>query len=105
MNTRMEFHEGQQRLAQDVRAVVNDAEALLRVAKQEAGEGYAEARNRLEQSLENAKSAVVRMERAAVDRARAAGRATDDYVHDRPWQAMAAAAAVGALLGMLLSRR
>ncbi len=105
MNARTELNESRQRLADDVRAMVDDAESLLRAAREGAGEGVAEARNRLEQSLAAAKEAVVRLERGAVDRAHAAGRAADDYVHEKPWQAIALGAAVGALLGVLLARR
>jgi ElaB/YqjD/DUF883 family membrane-anchored ribosome-binding protein len=88
-----------------VRAVVDDAEQLLRVGAQGTGEAVAQARGRLEESLAAAKTAIVRLERTAVDRAYAAGRATDAYVHEKPWQAIAAGAAVGALLGVLLARR
>jgi ElaB/YqjD/DUF883 family membrane-anchored ribosome-binding protein len=105
MNARTELNESRQRLAEDVRAVLDDAESLLRAAREGAGEGVAEARTRLEQSLVAAREAVARIERTAVERARAAGRATDDYVHRNPWQAIAAGAAVGALLGVLLARR
>ncbi|PAX94494.1 hypothetical protein CKW47_09695 [Bordetella pertussis] len=33
------------------------------------------------------------------------GRATDDYVHDNPWQAISIAGVTGLLLGLLISRR
>jgi ElaB/YqjD/DUF883 family membrane-anchored ribosome-binding protein len=105
MNARTELNESRQRLAGDVRAVMNDAEALLRAAKDEAGNGVAQARGRLQQSLAAARDAVLHLERAAVHRASAAGRATDDYVHDNPWSAIAAGAAIGAIVGVLLARR
>jgi ElaB/YqjD/DUF883 family membrane-anchored ribosome-binding protein len=41
----------------------------------------------------------------AVDRAKAAARVTDDFARDNPWQAMGAAAALGFLVGVLISRR
>ena len=103
--TRTELQENRARLARDVRAMVDDAEQLLRVGAQGTGEAVAQARGRLEHSLAAAKSAIVRMERTAVDRAYAAGRATDHYVHENPWQAIAAASAIGALIGVLLARR
>jgi ElaB/YqjD/DUF883 family membrane-anchored ribosome-binding protein len=34
-----------------------------------------------------------------------AARATDEYVHDNPWQAIGVAAAVGFLLGLVVARR
>ena len=57
MNDRMrsDLQQSQERLAQDMRAVVGDAEALLRAAGHEASEGAAEARTRLEESLHAAR--------------------------------------------------
>lgn len=102
---RTELQENRERLARDMRAVVDDAEQLLRVGAQGTGQAVADARGRLEESLAAAKTAIARVERSAVDRAYAAGRATDEFVHQKPWQAIAAGAAVGALLGVLLARR
>jgi ElaB/YqjD/DUF883 family membrane-anchored ribosome-binding protein len=41
----------------------------------------------------------------AVEKAKARVAATDEYVHANPWQMIGVAAAVGALIGMLISRR
>lgn len=38
-------------------------------------------------------------------KAREAADATDEYVHDNPWQSVGVAAAVSFLLGLLVSRR
>jgi ElaB/YqjD/DUF883 family membrane-anchored ribosome-binding protein len=103
--SRTELQEGRDRLARDVRSVVDDAEQLLRAGAQGTGEAVAQARGRLEQSLAATREAIVRWERGAVERACAAGRATDSYVHEKPWQAIALSAAVGALVGVLLARR
>ena len=40
-----------------------------------------------------------------MDRAKDAAKATDDYVHENPWQAIGIAAAVGLVAGLLMSRR
>ena len=64
----------------DFSDVLDDADTLLRQAAAETGE-------------------------RAVDRAKAAARVTDDYVRDNPWQALGAAAALGFLIGVLISRR
>ena len=45
------------------------------------------------------------LEGEAVDRAKAAARYTDDYVHDHPWQAIGIAAGVGLAVGLLMNRR
>ena len=99
------LHESQARLNRDVRAVVDDAEALLRHVVRDAGEGYDDARSRLERSLKSARVQIETMEHAVVERARKAGRATDEYVHQHPWQSIGIGAGVGLLLGMLITRR
>jgi len=93
------------RLADDFRAVVRDAEQLLRHAAKEAGDGYTEARERLEASLQTAREELATLEHAVADSARRAGRATDGYVHRHPWESVAVGAGVGLLLGLLIGRR
>jgi ElaB/YqjD/DUF883 family membrane-anchored ribosome-binding protein len=97
--------DSQTRLSRDVHAMVDDAEALLRHAVRDAGEGYDDARSRLERSLKNARTELEGVEHAVLDNARRAKQATDEYVHQHPWQSMGIGAGVGLLLGMLISRR
>jgi ElaB/YqjD/DUF883 family membrane-anchored ribosome-binding protein len=99
------FQEGQARLARDLRVVVDDAEALLRQTVRDAGQGYGEARARLEQSLQTAKTELASAERAVLDTVAKAGRSTDDYVRKHPWESIAVGAGVGLLLGLLIGRR
>ena len=42
---------------------------------------------------------------ALLDKAKAVAKETDTYVHDNPWKAAGIAAAVGVLIGALISRR
>jgi ElaB/YqjD/DUF883 family membrane-anchored ribosome-binding protein len=105
MNDATSPKDGQKRLAEDFKAVVNDAEELLRHAARDAGAGYNEARARLEESLKIARGELEVLEKAMLDRTRRAARATDGYVHDHPWESIGIAAGVGMLLGMLISRR
>jgi len=94
-----------QRLARDMRKVVEDAEALLRHKVRDAGEGYAEARIRLEDSLKSAKDRIVALEEELAERLKDAGRVTDRYVRDHPWESIGIGAAVGLALGLLIARR
>lgn len=64
------------RILDDLRRVVDDAESLLRETSGLVGE-----------------------------RARDAARDTEHYVRRNPWQAVGIAAGVGLLLGVLISRR
>ena len=68
-------------------------------------DGARDLRAQVEAKLLAAKLRLQEMQGDAVDRARDAARATDDYVHDNPWQAVGAAAAVGFVVGMLMTRR
>ena len=101
--SRTQLHK--ERLVADLKSVVQEAEDLLKATASDAGDGAAEMRSRIRASLERAKDNLLEIEEAAVERARAAGRATDNYVHENPWQSMGAAAAVGLLVGMLIARR
>lgn len=94
-----------ERLVSDLQAVVAEAEELLKATANQAGDGVADMRHRIKASLERAKRNLVDIEDAALEKAKAAGRATDAYVHENPWQSIGVAAGVGLLLGLLIARR
>jgi ElaB/YqjD/DUF883 family membrane-anchored ribosome-binding protein len=100
-----EAAEARSRLAQDLRTVIADAETLLKHAKEDAGKEYTEARARLERSMQTARQQLTGIEQAALDRVKQAGRVTDTYVHDHPWQSVGVGAAIGLLVGLLIARR
>jgi ElaB/YqjD/DUF883 family membrane-anchored ribosome-binding protein len=78
---------------------------MLKKASNETGDRARDMRAQVEAKLLAAKLRLQEMQGDAVDRARDAARATDDYVHDNPWQAVGVAAAVGFVVGMLMTRR
>ena len=92
------------KLMQDLRAVVHDAEELLRATAGQTGEKFESVRARAQESLRNAKERLAAAGADLESRARAAARSTDDYVHQNPWTAIAIAAGIGFIAGML-SRR
>jgi len=92
-------------LTTDLKAVINDADALLEATANDAGAAIAGVRNRLEESLRAARACVVSIEEAVVAQSKAAAGATDEYVHANPWTSIGIAAGIGALLGLLLGRR
>ena len=79
--------------------------ARLRRTGAQAGEKAAAARERIQASLVTARAKLVEAERALVDRTKQAAKATDEFVHENPWKAVGIAAAVGFVLGVLISRR
>ncbi|MFA5371719.1 MAG: DUF883 family protein [Sideroxydans sp.] len=98
------FDVSKEKLAQDLRTVVADAEDLLRATADQAGEKAASLRERAQANLARAKARLVEAEHAVVERTKVAAQATDDYVHENPWQSVGIAAAVGVLVGMLIGR-
>ena len=93
------------KLVQDFRSVVADAEELLRATANQAGEKVAVARERIQDSLHNAKVKLAEAEDIIVQRSKQAARATNDFVRENPWQAVGAAAGVGLVIGLLIGRR
>lgn len=94
-----------EKLVQDIKAVVDDAEAILRATAGQAGEGVAELRTTLTSKLADAKNRLMTIDRAVVDKARLAAKATDEYVHENPWQSIIITGGVGFLIGYLISSR
>jgi ElaB/YqjD/DUF883 family membrane-anchored ribosome-binding protein len=93
------------KLVADLKIVVADAEELLRATASQAGEKVGVARERIQASLAGARVKLVEAERALAERTRQAAKVADEYVHENPWQAVGIAAAVGLVLGVLISRR
>jgi ElaB/YqjD/DUF883 family membrane-anchored ribosome-binding protein len=94
-----------EKLMTDLRTVISDAEEVLKVTAGQATAGAAELRVRMQERLQQAKHRLQDLQDSAVERARAAGHAADDYVHEHPWRAVGAAAGIGIIIGMLIGRR
>jgi ElaB/YqjD/DUF883 family membrane-anchored ribosome-binding protein len=92
-------------LTADLKAVVNDAEALLKATAGDAGAKLSGVRDRLEESLKVTRARLAEMEDAVIAQTRAAAKATDQYVHENPWPSIGIAAAAGLVLGVLIGRR
>ncbi|MBC2769706.1 DUF883 family protein [Pusillimonas minor] len=88
-----------------VKDSLDDAEKLLREAAQATGDKATELRERAMLSLRRTREALYDTQDAMLERGRRAARATDEYVHDNPWQAIGIAGLTGLLIGMLISRR
>ena len=82
------------KLMDELRNVIADAEDLLRATADQAGPKVQEVRARVEESVRNAREYL-----------QGAGRELDTQVRDNPWAAVGIAAAIGLLAGVLLSRK
>lgn len=92
-------------LLDGLRAVIRDAEALLRATEGTAGEHIEEARARAEESLNGARRRMRDAGAGMETSAREAASAADRYVRANPWTAVAVAAGIGYLLGQIGRRR
>lgn len=93
------------KLMADLRVVVADAEELLKLTAGEMSESTVGLRERLQQRLSDAKHSLLTLQATAAEKAKAAGHAADDYVHDHPWQSVAVGVGVGLVVGLLIGRR
>lgn len=103
MNDMTEVHKS--KLMSDLRVVIADAEELLRMTSDQASEGAADVRSRVQARMNQAKADLLHLQEAAVAKAKAAGHATDEFVHENPWKSIGIAAGVGLVMGLLVSRR
>ena len=92
-------------LVEDLKTVMQDAEALIKATSSQTGEKIQEVRARAEESLRDAKARLTQLEDEALRRAREVADATEEYVRENPWQSVGIAAGIGLLLGVLISRR
>jgi len=85
----------------DLGTLAEDARALMAATADVAGEKVGEARKRLAAALESGRQIYGRVREKAVDGAKAA----DQTVRENPYQAIAIALGVGAVIGYLAARR
>ena len=93
------------KLVGDLKSLISDAEELLKLTADQQGGKLDDLRARINGRVAVAKDRLADAEAAIVDTGKKAVRATDDYVHENPWQSVGVAAGVAFLLGLLVSRR
>jgi ElaB/YqjD/DUF883 family membrane-anchored ribosome-binding protein len=93
-----------EKLVNDLKTLIGDAEELLKATTNQAGEKIAVARQKIEQSLIEGKKALADAEQVVVNKSKEAAEIADDYVRENPWAAVGVAAGVGLLLGLLMRR-
>jgi ElaB/YqjD/DUF883 family membrane-anchored ribosome-binding protein len=93
------------KLVADLKVVIADADELLRATAGQAGDKVGALRGKIQDNLDRARATLADTQAAVVDKAKAAGHATDEYVHDNPWKSVGIAAGVGLVIGLLIGRR
>jgi ElaB/YqjD/DUF883 family membrane-anchored ribosome-binding protein len=95
----------QKQLVSDIKSVISEAEEMLGVTADQAGEKIVDLRLRIQARLKDAKVRLLEAEEVLVAKTKAAARVTDDFVHESPWTAVGLAAGAGLLIGLLIGRR
>lgn len=94
-----------EKLMEDLRLVVADAEELLRATANQVGEGAAVARARIQERLQVVKGSLLDTEAMVIERAQQAAKVSDQYVRENPWQAIGISAGVGLIIGFMIAKR
>jgi ElaB/YqjD/DUF883 family membrane-anchored ribosome-binding protein len=94
-----------EQLVNDFKIVIADAEALIKATANQGGEAVSNLRAKAEESLAVAKEKLADAQDALIEKGRVAAKATDEYVHEKPWNAVGIAAGIGLLVGLLIGRR
>ena len=85
-------------IAEELRSLVSDAEALLRST---ANAGGADVQERAQATLQELRARLSALE----DTMRSRARDVDSYVRDNPWQAVAVVGGIALLIGLAMGRR
>lgn len=84
---------------------IADVEDLVKETTTLTGEDLNRAKAKLGARLADAKNSVAELGGDIAKRAKQGAVATDDFVHEQPWKAIGAGAAIGLLIGFALARR
>jgi ElaB/YqjD/DUF883 family membrane-anchored ribosome-binding protein len=93
------------KLMDDLHQGIADAEELLKLTADQAGENTAQLRERVRDRMAKARVELTHLQQATVEKAKAAGHATDVFVHENPWKSIGIAGGIGLVVGLLISRR
>ncbi|HTE39719.1 MAG TPA: DUF883 family protein [Steroidobacteraceae bacterium] len=89
----------------ELRSVVLKAEKLLSALENSGEETVVKLRTRATQALSSAKDRLQSIDAKTRDSVRNAAKATDEYVHENPWQTIGYGIVLGMFVGALLARR
>ena len=92
-------------LVTDMKAVISDAEELLKATTGATGERISAARARAEETLRNARQKLTNLDDVVMNQAKDAAKQADSYVRENPWGAVGIAAVAGLVIGVMIARK
>ncbi|MBU3628562.1 YqjD family protein [Polynucleobacter sp. AP-Reno-20A-A9] len=105
----VDLHDEKQASAESLigefKALMADAEALIKATEDHPGAAISSIRNKTLETLAGAKESLSGVEGKILDKAKVAAQDADDFVHRNPWEAVGVAAGLGLLIGLFIGRR
>jgi len=101
----MQSRAGAGPVGREVQNVVNEAQELLKTVQTEGSNRLDEVKTKVSAQYDAARAKLGDLQTTVQDGAKVAVDTTDAYVRSNPWTAVAVAAAAGALIGFIASRR
>jgi len=92
-------------LVTDMKAVITDAEELLKATTGATGERISAARARAEETLRNARQKIANLDDVVMNQAKETAKQADTYVREHPWGAVGVAAVAGLVIGVMIARK
>ena len=96
---------GADSLVDEMKTIIHHTEELLKATADQTGDKIEEVRSRATENLRMCRRRLNELQGGMVVKTKAAAKATDEMVHERPWQSMAIAAAASFVIGILAARR
>jgi ElaB/YqjD/DUF883 family membrane-anchored ribosome-binding protein len=89
---------------EELNRIVDQAETLLRSLGDQSGEAAAAVRDRVTETLQQAKARLAETAAGAEQAAESLADRVDQYVRANPWQAVVVAALLGGVVGLLITK-
>ncbi|MGO4379319.1 DUF883 family protein [Pseudoduganella sp. RAF53_2] len=97
--------EARERLMQDLKHAIQDAEQWLRGAASAGTDDLNMVKAKFEDTLRTAKKDLHKLEDSMLAKGKMAAEATNVYVRDNPWKSVTIGAAIGIALGVIIARK
>lgn len=88
-----------------LKSFISDAEAMLEHSTHGGSENYQKAKEKLAESLVDAKFALAQVEDVVISKAKDAAVYTAEFAKEHPWKAAAIVALAGVLVGVVIARK
>lgn len=89
----------------DFKALMADAEALIKATATHDEGSLGAIRSKALDTLTSAKESLSSVEGVLTEKAKKVAEGADEFVHRNPWEAVGVAAGLGLLIGLLIGRR